>query len=37
MVFGIIIVVGLWWIAIARKTFTGPVRTIDIDKEINLA
>ncbi|MEA2348237.1 MAG: hypothetical protein QOG62_2024 [Thermoleophilaceae bacterium] len=37
MVFGIIILVGLWWIVSARRHFTGPVRTIDLDKEINLA
>jgi amino acid transporter len=38
MVFGVIILVGLWWILFARKTFTGPVRQVDAPVEdVNLA
>ena len=41
MVFGVIIVVGLWWVLIARKTFTGPVRQVDAPvppvDDVNLA
>lgn len=29
VVFGLIAIVGVWWLVSARKWFTGPVRTID--------
>jgi amino acid transporter len=28
---GVIVVVALWWLLSARRTFTGPRRTIDVD------
>ena len=30
-VFGLILIVAVWWLVSARKTFTGPRRTIEID------
>jgi len=29
--FGVIILVGLWWVLGANKRYTGPVRTIEFD------
>jgi hypothetical protein len=30
--FGLLAVVGVWWFASAKNTFTGPVRTIEFDE-----
>jgi hypothetical protein len=27
-----LLIVGLWWLISARKTFTGPVRTVEFDE-----
>ena len=27
----VVLVVGIWWLVSARKTFTGPVRNISFD------
>jgi len=36
MVAAVIIAVGLWWLISARKTFTGPVRTISFDEGVGI-
>ncbi len=33
MVFGLILIVGIWWLVSARRTFTGPRRTIELSDE----
>jgi amino acid transporter len=35
-VFGVILAVGIWWLASARKTFRGPVRQIEFDEAMGI-
>jgi hypothetical protein len=36
LLFGVIILVGLWWVLDARKKYTGPVRTIEFDEAMRI-
>ena len=37
MVFGVILIVGIWWLVRARRTFKGPVRNIEFDEGLGIA
>ncbi|HEX2103483.1 MAG TPA: amino acid permease [Solirubrobacteraceae bacterium] len=34
--FGLLAAIGIWWFASAKKTFTGPVRTIEFDEAMGI-
>jgi hypothetical protein len=36
MVGGVFIAVGIWWLAGAKNTFKGPVRTISFDEGVGI-
>lgn len=36
LLFGVIAVVGLWWVVDAKKRYTGPVRTIEFDSAMRV-
>jgi hypothetical protein len=36
LLFGVIILVGLWWVLSANKKYTGPVRTIEFDEAMRV-
>jgi hypothetical protein len=35
-VLAVIVAVGIWWLAGANKTYTGPVRTIEFDEGLGI-
>jgi hypothetical protein len=35
-VFGVILAVGVWWVASAHRHYTGPVRTIEFDEAMGI-
>jgi amino acid transporter len=35
-VLAVIVAVGIWWLVSARKTYTGPVRTIEFDEALGV-
>jgi hypothetical protein len=35
-VVAVIAAVGIWWLASARNTYTGPVRTIQFDEALGI-
>ena len=35
-VFGVILLVGIWWVVSARRKYTGPVRTIEFDEAMRI-
>ncbi|HEX8105500.1 MAG TPA: amino acid permease [Solirubrobacteraceae bacterium] len=37
MVGGLILIVGIWWLVSARRTFKGPVRNIEFDDGLGIA
>jgi amino acid transporter len=36
MVFGVILLVGIWWVVDAKNKYTGPVRTISFDEGMGI-
>ena len=35
-VFGVILLVGIWWLVSAHRTFTGPVRQVEFDEALGI-